>query len=482
MTFISLEFIVFFNVVIFACFVLPHRWRLLMLLIASYVFYAYGGFYNSFILITSTLVDFVAARKIEATQDVRRRRLFLAVSMAMNLGILFILKYFNFFNDSFALLFERLNIPYHVGSLDVILPIGISFYTFQTMSYTIDVYRGHLKAEKNLGVFALFVVFFPQLVAGPIERASNMLPQFLEKHAFDFQRAVEGLQLILWGFFKKVVIGDRIAVFANAVYNQPTSYTGLPLILATVFFAFQIYCDFSAYSDIAIGSAKIMGFRLMDNFRQPYFSQSVREFWGRWHISLSTWFRDYLYIPLGGNRVSLSRNLLNFMIVFLVSGLWHGANWTFVIWGGLHGLFVAGDVLQQRLFPDRYTARKTPLGSLLRVLGTFVLVCFAWVFFRANTASDAFYIAGNLLNFAPLDGIESLARIGGWTVNEFWMSFALIGLLLAVDWLDARWGLLPSLKKTPVVLRWGFYYAATAAVFIAVNSGAVVQQFIYFRF
>ena len=222
------------------------------------------------------------------------------------------------------------------------LPVGISFYTFQSMAYTIDVYRGVVEPEKHLGIMATFVAFFPQLVAGPIERAPHMLPQFRQRMSFDQARTVEGLRLILWGAFKKIVIADRLAIYVNTVYNAPRHYSGLPLIAATIFFAFQIYCDFSAYSDIAIGAAKILGFDLMENFRQPYFSKSVREFWGRWHISLSTWFRDYLYIPLGGNRVTFTRHLLNLMIVFVVSGLWHGASWTFVIWGALHGLYIVG--------------------------------------------------------------------------------------------------------------------------------------------
>lgn len=478
MSFISPDYVVFFCVVLPLFFVIQHRFRWMLLLAVSYFFYAYGNIQYVPLIAFSTLVDYVAARMIHRhDKDEARRRLWLGASIAVNLGVLFTFKYFNFFNESAASIFN-----YTALTHSFVLPIGISFYTFQSMSYTIDVFRRKLEPENNLGIMATFVSFFPQLVAGPIERATNLLPQFHTEKRFDVDRTVSGLQLILWGFFKKVVIADRVAIYVNTVYNDVGSYTGLPLIIATVFFAFQIYCDFSAYSDIAIGTARILGFDLMDNFRQPYFSQSVREFWGRWHISLSTWFRDYVYIPLGGNRVSLWRNLLNLMIVFVVSGLWHGAGWTFIIWGALHGVAVAFLALLRHFKLD-------PLGGknivmlLVRVTLTFAFVCFAWIFFRANSLADALYIVSHLLVFDPAQNIFAPfeeALLGNDT--EFFLSWALIAGLLVFDWLDARVTLPRLLAKTPLIIRWGAYYGVTAAIMFSGLYGVGAQEFIYFQF
>lgn len=470
MSFISPEFVIFFAVVVPLFFMLRQSWRWAWLFAASYFFYGYGNVQFLSLIAMTTLVDYVAARRIDITDHTPTRRLWLIASLSGNLGVLFLFKYFNFFADALGA-GDRL--------LAVALPVGISFYTFQSMAYTIDVYRRHIKAEPHFGIFATYVAFFPQLVAGPIERASNLLPQFHLHMTFDADRAVSGFRLILWGLFKKVVIADRLALYVNVVYNDAHSYSGLPLIVATVFFGFQIYCDFSAYSDIAIGTARVMGFTLMQNFRQPYFARSVREFWARWHISLSTWFRDYLYIPLGGNRVSLGRNLLNLFIVFLLSGLWHGASWTFVIWGALHGLFVVIDTgLRGRGL--RVTA---PVWVKLAV--TYALVSFAWIFFRANSLDDALYIAGNLLTLTPTDLTTPFALAKGVLLTpglEFALSWALIGLLLAVDALDARIGLDRALTLSPVPLRWAVYYAAGAAVLVCGLYGVGAQQFIYFQF
>jgi D-alanyl-lipoteichoic acid acyltransferase DltB (MBOAT superfamily) len=323
---------------------------------------------------------------------------------------------------------------------------------------------------------AAFVAFFPQLVAGPIERAPHFLPQFRRRVTFDSARAGAGLRLILWGAFKKIVIADRLAIYVNTVYTTPSDYSGLPLILATVFFGFQIYCDFSAYSDIAIGTAQILGFDLMENFRQPYFAKSAREFWARWHISLSTWFRDYLYIPLGGNRVPFPRYLLNLMLVFVVSGLWHGANWTFVIWGGLHGLYVVGEALIQR----RALIIRFP--SVIKVLITFALVTFAWIFFRANNFADANYIVSHLFAFRDTPLTEPFAGGLLGARVEFSLSLALIGLLLVVDGLIARYGFERLFRAVPGTLRWATYYAAGAAVIFSGLYGIGAQQFIYFKF
>ena len=293
-----------------------------------------------FLILFSTIVDYYCGLKMEGAQNRTYKKLFLTLSLFTNLSVLFAFKYLNFFSDSIRYILNEFNIFYNIPYFNVLLPVGISFYTFQTLSYTIDVYRGQKKAEKHLGVFALYVSFFPQLVAGPIERSTRLLPQLKKENSFDYLRFKNGLLLMLWGFFKKIVIADRLAVLVNTVYNNPIDYQGITLIIATIFFAFQIYCDFSAYSDIAIGASKIMGYDLMKNFNRPYFSKSIAEFWRRWHISLGSWFRDYLYFFLGGNKKGQLIWYKNLMLVFLISGLWHGANWTFVIWGFLHGFYM----------------------------------------------------------------------------------------------------------------------------------------------
>ncbi len=471
MTFTSPEFVLFFAVFVPLYFLIPQRFRWVLLLAASYFFYAYGSGIYVLLIVATTLVDYAAARALGATDDPRRRRLYLAASLAANLGTLFLFKYFNFVNQSFAALTGAAPHP-----LNLILPVGISFYTFQSIAYTIDVYRRSIPPEKHLGIFATFVAFFPQLVAGPIERARHMLPQFHRRARFDAQRAVAGLRLILWGAFKKIVIADRLAIYVNAVYTTPQGYSGLPLIVATLFFAFQIYCDFSAYSDIAIGTGKILGFDLMTNFRQPYFARSIRDFWARWHISLSTWFRDYLYIPLGGNRVPFPRYLLNLLIVFVVSGLWHGASWTFVLWGALHGLYV---VAEAALSHFNLSLR---LPALVKIALTFALVNLAWIFFRANSFADAQYILAHLLFFtdqsftAPFDAGLLSARV------EFALSLALILLLLMVDYGIERLGFERLWSAAPGVVRWATYYAAGAAVIFSGLYGVGAQQFIYFQF
>ncbi len=486
MSFVSLEFLIFFAVVSILYFVIPYRWRWVFLLIASYIFYAYWNAWYIFLIIFSTFVDYFAARSIDATpqENKARRRLLLGISLAVNLGVLFLFKYFNFFSESSVLFFEAIGLSYSPTTLNLILPVGISFYTFQSMSYTIDVYRGEIKPEKHAGIFATFIAFFPQLVAGPIERAENMLPQFREKFDFDYDRIVNGLRLILWGLFKKVVIADRVAIYVNAVYNNVEAYQGLPLIFATVFFAFQVYCDFSGYSDIAIGTAQIMGFRLMQNFRQPYLSTSVRDFWRRWHISLSTWFRDYVYIPLGGNRVSLVRNLINLLVVFVLSGLWHGASWTFVIWGALHGFYIVVETVLSRFLPKG--AKLPRLVTVLQVVFTFVLVCFAWLFFRANSLADAGYVTSNLLNITDTSfkTISAPFKSGLFAAGtEFIITWILLGLLMLAEWLDIRSNLITVLASKPVYLRWAVYYILIAAIGLSLLLyGAQTQDFIYFQF
>ena len=387
------------------------------------------------LIILSTVVDYFAGLKMGSTDDKSKRKKYLFASLFINLGMLFFFKYYNFFSDSFTYLlneFPVMQMGNFLPTFDLLLPVGISFYTFQTLSYTIDVYRGEKEPEKHFGIFALYVSFFPQLVAGPIERSTRLLPQFKEEYKFDYIRVTDGLKLMLWGYFKKVVVADRLAIFVNGVYNDVSGVEGIPLILATVFFAFQIYCDFSGYSDIAIGAAQIMGFDLMDNFKRPYFSKSIPEFWRRWHISLSTWFKDYVYIPLGGNRVSKLRYYANLFITFLISGLWHGAAWTFVIWGALHGFYQIFSLLTKKY---RYKLKESigivnypTLNKYLQIGVTFVLVDFAWIFFRANSLNDAWYIINNLFAgiISQISGIGMLSdSLSGFGFGKYELAVAI---------------------------------------------------------
>ncbi len=399
MLFNSFSFLLFFPAVTVIYFLLPYRFRALWLLAASCFFYM--AFIPVYILILALTisVDFLAAILMEQ-QTGSKRKLLLISSLISTALILFAFKYFNFFNETFSSVAHLFNyqVPAHV--YNIILPIGLSFHTFQSMAYVIEVYRGNQKAEKNFGIYSLYVMFYPQLVAGPIERPQNLIHQFYEAHDFNYRRVTDGLKQMAWGFFKKIVIADRLAIYVNEVYNHPGKYEGVTVVLATIFFAYQIYCDFSGYSDIAIGAARVMGFRLMKNFDNPYSSLSVTEFWRRWHISLSTWFRDYLFIPLGGSKVAMKKIYINLIIVFMVSGLWHGANWTFLVWGALHGFYV---IVERYFGVSKNIITENESGKFLknfpRQLLTFFLVCFAWIFFRSNSLTDAFIIISSSLHW-----------------------------------------------------------------------------------
>lgn len=366
------------------------------------------------ILAFTILIDYFAGIYIEKTEG-RRRKLYLIFSLVANIGVLAFFKYYNFLDRNLSFLLHGLGLTNPFPYLSILLPIGLSFHTFQAMSYTIEVYRGHQKAERHFGIYSLYVMFYPQLVAGPIERPQNLLHQFREKYDFDYDRIVEGLKLMLWGFVKKLVIADRLAIYVNAVYNNPEQHNGMTLLVATIFFAIQIYCDFSGYSDIAIGAAKVMGFKLMTNFNRPYFARTISEFWKRWHISLSTWFKDYLYISLGGNRVSIPRWYFNLLLVFIISGLWHGANWTYIIWGALNGFYLVFAIITYD-FRKKVTAflridRLPKLNQLLQIIATFILVCFAWIFFRANSVTDAFSVIKKIAIFKGPVFIEDPSMI-----------------------------------------------------------------------
>ncbi|WP_187260540.1 MBOAT family O-acyltransferase [Pontibacter beigongshangensis] len=492
MLFNSFEFLVFFPTVVLLYFLLPHRFRWVVLLFASYTFYMFWRVDYAIILVISTLIDYLCSNMMDrhSEENRARRKPWLWLSLLSNLGILFTFKYYNFFNAAARDLAQVLDLPYAAPAFELLLPMGISFYTFQTMSYSIDVYYGRIRAEKHFGIFALFVTFFPQLVAGPIERAGNLLSQLREKHEFNYQRVTDGLKLMAWGLFKKVVIADRLAVMVNQVYNNPTDYEGVPLIIATVFFAFQIYCDFSGYSDIAIGAAQVMGFRLMENFRRPYFSKSIREFWGRWHISLSTWFRDYLYIPLGGNRVLKWRWYYNLFIVFLVSGLWHGANWTFIVWGALHGLYQVFGLMTAKKRDSLVSLfglnRNETVYRSIQVGTTFSLVCLAWVFFRANTISDAWYISthmfSNLLESAKAFAIQLVhgSNVMGQVKQEFLLGVLFILVMEGVHYLQRQRNVRFHISGFNPILRWGIYslYLLIFIYFGVFSSSA----FIYFQF
>ncbi len=400
MLFNSINFAFFFVIVTTLYFILPHKYRWILLLGSSCYFYM--AFIPVYILILgfTIIVDYFAGILLEDKEG-KHRKYWLIASLVANIGVLAVFKYYNFLNENLSVLLNSLGYQNHIPHLGILLPIGLSFHTFQAMSYTIEVYRGKQKAEHNFGIYALYVMFYPQLVAGPIERPQNLIHQFYEKHYFEYTRVVEGLKLMLWGLFMKLVIADRLAIYVNAVYNNAGEHSGKTLALATVFFAFQIYCDFAGYSNIAIGAAKVMGFKLMTNFNRPYFSRSISEFWKRWHISLSTWFKDYLYISLGGNRVSIPRWYLNLFIVFTISGLWHGANWTYIIWGAINGFYLVFAILTEKArkqFNHMILLDRLPkIHRAVQILTTFVLACFAWIFFRANTVQDAWNITLHIL-------------------------------------------------------------------------------------
>lgn len=480
MLFNSLEFFLFFPIVTILFFALPHKWRWLHLLIASCFFYMYFIPVYILILFATIIIDYIAGILIEKAEGARRKS-FLIVSLIANIGVLAVFKYYNFFIGNINA--TGLSLPI----LSIILPIGLSFHTFQAMSYTIEVYRGNYPAEKHFGIYALYVMFYPQLVAGPIERPQNVLPQFHKKKYFNYGNAVSGLCLMVWGMIKKVVIADRLALFTDPIFDHPRDYPGIVIAIAAVFFAFQIFCDFSGYSDIALGAARVMGFKLMTNFNKPYHARSISEFWKRWHISLSTWFRDYLYIPLGGNRVSLPRAYFNLFFVFLLSGFWHGANWTFIVWGALHGFYLVFALTtrnwRQNLSSQLGLNKIAWLENMLNVIIVFLLVTFAWIFFRANSLDNAFYMiskVGNVFqesvqivqdrNFKLLN-IDSTALL---------TCTVLILLLEICHLVDVKFDFGASFSHRPAYVRWAIY--TTAIAFLLLFGLFNSKSFIYFQF
>ncbi|MDB5199016.1 MAG: rane bound O-acyl transferase family protein [Chitinophagaceae bacterium] len=472
MLFNSLEFIIFFIIVTSVYFFLPHKYRWFHLLAASCYFYM--AFIPVYILILggTIVVDYFAGVWIENANGTRRK-LFLVLSLIANIGVLAVFKYYNFFVDNINAL------GFHFSFLKILLPIGLSFHTFQAMSYTIEVYRGNQKAEKHFGIYALYVMFYPQLVAGPIERPQHMLHQLYEKHDFNANDFFIGFKMMLWGMFKKVVIADRLAILVNTVYKQPQNYNGTMLLLATIFFSVQIYCDFSGYSSIAIGAAKAMGFKLMTNFNKPYEAKSIDEFWKRWHISLSTWFRDYLYISLGGNRVSIPRWYINLFIVFLISGFWHGANWTFIIWGALHGFYLVFSIITKngRAWFNKllHVKKKKFFHTFLQVTTTFLLVTFAWIFFRSSSVNDSFYIIKKIFsgNWGPLQDEIIFSKF------SYILSFLLITFLFIAEHTFADKIIFAKLSEQ---FKRSIVFGITIMTIILILGIFQKLSFIYFQF
>lgn len=483
MLFNSFDFALFLPVVFVLYWMIGGERRKLqniLLLVASYVFYGWWDWRFLGLIVFSTAVDFMLGREMAHRTEARSRKILLWTSLAVNLGLLGYFKYANFFLENFVEAFRFFGGRMDGGLLHIVLPVGISFYTFQTMSYTIDVYRRKLEPTHDFAAFAAFVSFFPQLVAGPIERATNLLPQFAEKRNFSRGQATDGMRQILWGLFKKIVIADQCAPIVNHMFENPDQYSGLMLIAGAALFAFQLYGDFSGYSDVAIGTSKLFGFKLIKNFATPYFARDISDFWRRWHISLSTWFRDYVYIPLGGSRRSKSRTLLNMMIVFVVSGFWHGANWTFIIWGGLHGLMMIPLVLSNRnrnhLTP-RGDAQRIPTIRQLWDMGTtFVLWSGTLIFFRSESVGHAWRYLSEMTKTPFLD-----VQLHTGPIKSPFVLLGLLSFLIIMDWLGrgTDHSLAVAARIKPKWGRYLLYYLLIISLFFFATEKL---SFIYFQF
>lgn len=478
MLFNSFAFAVFLPAVFTLYWALPHKPRWILILLASYYFYMSWNVKYVFLILFTTVISYGAARLLENEESKQKKKWILAGAAILCLGVLFFFKYFNFVSTSIADFLSLFAIRMNPITLNVLLPVGISFYTFQTLSYIIDVYRGDVPAERHFGYYAAFVSFFPQLVAGPIERTRNLLPQLKAERKFDYDQATYGLKLMAWGYFKKIVIADTLSQYVSTVYDTPQNFQGFALVLATVFFTIQIYCDFSGYSDIAIGTAKLLGVNLMANFKSPYFSGSVKGFWSRWHVSLSTWFRDYVYIPLGGNRVGKIRHSFNLMITFLVSGLWHGANWTFVIWGGIHG---AAQVVEAAIMPKK-EKMSTGITRWIKICFVFAFVAFAWIFFVSDSIGDATYVIGHLFdNIAnPVDYLHRGFRDIAMDKATFTKEAFLIAILAVFDFFSLKMDIIAELGGKNIIVRYATYICL---LYIILSYRAGVQaEFVYFQF
>ena len=458
MLFNSWQFAVFLPIVFALYWSLPHKFRWILLLIVSYWFYMSWNVKYIVLILFTTVISYLSAILIERYRN--HGKIIMITALISCLGVLFVFKYFNFVSQSVADFLHMFAIPIHPMTLKLMLPVGISFYTFQTLGYVIDVYRGDIQAEHHFGIYAAFISFFPQLVAGPIERTNNLLPQIKAVHTFSYDNAAYGLKLMAWGFFKKLCVADVLAVNVDKVFSDLHSYEGFALIMAAIFFSIQIYCDFSGYSDIARGCSKLFGIELMQNFRSPYFSSSLKEFWQRWHISLSTWFRDYVYIPLGGNR---RRHYVNLIITFMISGLWHGASWTFVVWGAVHGI--------AQVIEDFLGLRNG--RNILRMIAVFGFTCLAWVFFRAQSLNDAVYFFTHI--FTRTGKITSMGD------KKLALFLALI--LGTYDFLSLKYDVIAKISLSNLYLRWLVYNALIVLTFFMYTNLVVTSaSFIYFQF
>ncbi|MBR9845527.1 MAG: MBOAT family protein [Algicola sp.] len=478
MLFNSIDFAMFLPIVFVLYWLLakyPLRAQNILLVLASYIFYGWWDWRFLSLILFSTVVDYGIGVYLDKTSDAKKRKYLLWASIGVNIGLLMFFKYFNFFVDNFVTAFTFFGAEIKPTSLNIILPVGISFYTFQTLSYTIDVYKKKLKPTHDFIQFSAFVSFFPQLVAGPIERATRLLPQFKVKREFNKLQAADGMRQILWGLFKKIIIADICAKYVNVIFENYETMSASSLILGAVLFAFQIYGDFSGYSDIGIGTARLFGFNLMQNFAFPYFSRDIAEFWRRWHISLSTWFRDYVYIPLGGSKGSKLFQIRNVLIIFLVSGFWHGANWTFIVWGALNAVLFLPLLIRKRNRKHKDIVAKNKILphwiDLVKILKTFVLTCIAWVFFRSDTISDAYNYLVNMIDVSVLDApIEIQTYL-----------YVFLVFFICIEWIGRRqqYAIETTLFKYPRFLRWSFYYLITMVIFL---YGGETQTFIYFQF
>lgn len=483
MLFNSLDFAIFLPIVFILYWFATNRNLKLqnfLIVIASYIFYGWWDWRFLSLIVFSTLIDYSIGLRLAKEDNQLKRKFLLWTSIGVNIGFLGFFKYYNFFLDNFISAFSFFGMEINANSLNIILPVGISFYTFQTLSYTIDVYKRKLEPTKDIVAFSAFVSFFPQLVAGPIERATNLLPQFYKKRQFDYSRAIDGMRQILWGLFKKIVIADNCAHYANEIFNNSADYEGSTLVLGALFFTFQIYGDFSGYSDIAIGTSRLFGFNLMQNFAFPYFSRDIAEFWRRWHISLSTWFRDYLYIPLGGSRGGTWMIVRNTFIIFIVSGFWHGANWTFVVWGALNAIYFLPLLLTNNNRNNLETVAKGKILPNLKELSfmllTFGLTVFAWIFFRAENIGHAISYISEILS-------PSLFEIPRYS----WMSGALttiilVAIFILIEWKgrEGQYAVQNQGSKWKPVFRYCYYYAIVIAIMYFGNFNE--NQFIYFQF
>lgn len=488
MAFNSLQFLAFFPVVVAIHFILPHRIRWAWLLLASLYFYGVWQPLLLLDLLGAAALSYYFGLRIEDAPEKLKKKSVMKLGVWLLVANLFVFKYTVFVNDSFRSLFESLGASYPIPAVQLLLPIGISFYTFQLISYLVDVSNG-TKAERHLGVFALYVSFFPKLVAGPIERAKNLIPQLHAVQSFDYARIVSGLELVAWGVFKKVVVADRLAPFVNRVYEDPHSFDGVSMVLATLAFAFQIYCDFSGYTDIAIGCALIMGFRLMENFNRPYFAISIQDFWKRWHISLTSWLTDYVYTPLSRSRAFKLKLyyqiLLSLFLTFLLSGLWHGAQWTFVLWGALHGFYLIFATMTQKwrtkLVQLVKLDRVPKAHRALRIFNTFLLVCFAYILFQASSVGDAWHIMTHLHTgwTSPAGGIRDFLA-GQWP--EFVLGLGGILVVVLADILQEHGSIRERLASKPALVRWAVYYGCILSIVVLGAYYDTNQQFIYFQF